>query len=33
MLDKLKELFKDGLQYSHVAGILQQMSNLVQIEQ
>lgn len=31
MLDELKELFKDGLGYPHVAGILQQMANLVNI--
>jgi len=31
MLDDLKELFKDGLGYPHVAGILQQLANLVNI--
>lgn len=31
MLDKLKDLFKDGLGYTHTAGILQQVSNLVNI--
>jgi hypothetical protein len=31
MLDKLKELFKEGLGYTHVAGILQQVSNIVNI--
>lgn len=31
MLDKLKELFKDGLGYSHTAGVLQQIGNLVNI--
>ena len=31
MLDKLKDLFKEGLGYTHVAGILQQVSNLVNI--
>ena len=31
MLDRLKELFKEGLGYTHVAGILQQMANIVNI--
>jgi hypothetical protein len=31
MLDQLKTLFKDGLQYTHTAGVLQQISNLVNI--
>ena len=31
MLDKLKELFKDGLGYTHTAGVLQQVANLVNI--
>lgn len=31
MLDELKDLFKDGLQYTHTAGLLQQISNLVNI--
>ena len=31
MLDVLKELFKDGLQYTHTAGVLQQVANLVNI--
>lgn len=31
MLDELKNLFKDGLQYTHTAGLLQQVSNLVNI--
>ncbi len=31
MLDTLKDLFKDGLQYTHTAGILQQLANLVNI--
>ena len=33
MLDELKELFKEGLGYIHVAGILQQVANLVNIVQ
>jgi len=28
MLDQLKELFKDGLGYTHVAGLLQQVANI-----
>jgi mannitol/fructose-specific phosphotransferase system IIA component (Ntr-type) len=28
MLDKLKELFKEGLEYTHTAGILQQVANI-----
>jgi len=31
MLDKIKDLFKDGLQYTHTAGLLQQLANLVNI--
>ena len=31
MLDKIKELFKEGLEYTHTAGILQQVANLVNI--
>ncbi len=31
MLDKIKDLFKDGLQYTHTAGIIQQLGNLLQI--
>lgn len=29
MLDVLKELFKDAFQYTHTAGVLQQIANLV----
>ena len=31
MLDKLKSLFKEGLEYTHVAGILQQVANITNI--
>ncbi|HUD01290.1 MAG TPA: hypothetical protein VMR37_03120 [Rhabdochlamydiaceae bacterium] len=31
MLDELKNLFKDSLQYTHTAGVLQQVANLVNI--
>ena len=31
MLDKLKELFKDGLGYTHISGVLQQVANLLSI--
>lgn len=31
MLDKIKSLFKEGLEYTHTAGILQQISTLVNI--
>ena len=31
MLDKIKELFKDGLGYTHTAGILQQVANILNI--
>jgi hypothetical protein len=31
MLDKLKEMFKEGLGYTHIAGILQQVSNITNI--
>jgi hypothetical protein len=31
MLDDLKDLFKDGLEYTHTAGILQQLANLANI--
>ena len=33
MLDNLKQLFRQELQYAHTAGILQQVSNLVNIVQ
>lgn len=29
MLDKLKDLFKEGLGYMHTSGILQQMANIL----
>jgi len=28
MLNELKDLFKDGLQYTHTAAVLQQVANL-----
>jgi hypothetical protein len=28
MLDKIKNLFREGLEYTHTAGILQQLANL-----
>ncbi len=31
MLDDIKDLFKDGLQYTHTAGLLQQVANLLNI--
>jgi hypothetical protein len=31
MLDKIKELFKEELQYTHTAGLLQQMANILNI--
>lgn len=31
MLDKLKDLFKEGLEYTHTAGILQQLANIANI--
>jgi hypothetical protein len=31
MLDNIKDLFKDGLQYTHTAGILQQLANVLNI--
>lgn len=31
MLDKIKDLFKEGLQYTHTAGMLQQLANLTNI--
>lgn len=31
MLDQLKQLFNETLQYTHTAGVLQQMANLLQI--
>lgn len=31
MLDQLKDLFKEGLQYTHTAGLLQQLANLTNI--
>jgi hypothetical protein len=31
MLDKIKAFFKEGLEYTHTAGILQQIANLVNI--
>ena len=31
MLDKIKALFKEGLEYTHTAGILQQIANLTNI--
>jgi hypothetical protein len=31
MLDVLKELFKEAFQYTHTAGTLQQIANLVNI--
>lgn len=31
MLDDLKDLFREGLEYSHTAGILQQLANLTNI--
>ncbi len=31
MLDKIKDLFKEGLQYTHTAGLLQQIDNVLKI--
>lgn len=31
MLDGIKNLFKDGLGYTHTAGLLQQISNILNI--
>lgn len=31
MLDNLKNLFSPGLEYTHTAGVLQQLSNLTNI--
>ncbi len=31
MLDKIKELFREGLEYTHTAGLLQQIANIVNI--
>jgi hypothetical protein len=31
MLDKIKSLFKDGVEYTHTAGLLQQIANIVSI--
>lgn len=31
MLDKIKNLFKEGLEYTHTAGLLQQIANVVNI--
>ena len=31
MLDKIKALFKEGLEYTHTAGLLQQIANLTNI--
>lgn len=31
MLDEIKNLFKEGLQYTHTAGLLQQIANLTNI--
>ena len=31
MLDKIKGLFKEGLEYTHTAGVLQQLANIVNI--
>jgi hypothetical protein len=31
MLDKIKALFKEGLEYTHTAGLLQQIANLLNI--
>lgn len=31
MLDKIKALFKEGLEYTHTAGLLQQIANVVNI--
>lgn len=31
MLDTLSQLFKEGLEYTHLAGLLQQMANITNI--
>jgi len=31
MLDKIKVLFKEGLEYTHTAGLLQHIANLLNI--
>lgn len=31
MLDTIKELFKEGLGYTHTAGLLQQLGNMLNI--
>ena len=31
MLDKIKCLFKEGLEYTHTAGLLQQIANMLNI--
>lgn len=31
MLDKIKALFKEGLEYTHTAGLLQQIANITNI--
>ena len=31
MLDEIKNLFNEGLQYTHTAGLLQQIANIVNI--
>jgi hypothetical protein len=31
MLDKIKELFKEGLGYAHLSGLLQQVANITNI--
>lgn len=31
MLDQIKDLFKDGLEYTHTAGLLQQIANVINI--
>lgn len=31
MLDKIKGMFKEGLEYTHTAGLLQQIANMLNI--
>ncbi len=31
MLDKIKNLFREGLEYTHTAGLLQQLANITNI--
>jgi hypothetical protein len=31
MLDEIKSLFKEGLEYTHTAGLLQQIANMLNI--